>query len=137
MRAIFLWGTVQSLTNVVNINDGLINGNIVDFNGQEVGEYLGIRYAAPPTGDLRFMPPQKPVQWGSAMIDTTERKPLCAQSQVFEGFTSAEDCLFLDVYTPSKSTNYESDKKAVMVWIHGGRVVQRAGFLVSADPGSN
>ena len=137
MRFIFLLGTVQCMTNVVHINDGLINGNIVDFNGQEVGEYMGIPYAAPPTGNLRFMPPHRPAQWGSAMIDTLERKPLCAQTKEFEGYTSAEDCLFLDVFTPSKSTNYESDKKAVMVWIHGGRVVQGAGFLFSADRSSN
>lgn len=110
--------SVQCATNILDINDGQIVGNVEYFGEKRVEEYLGIPYAMPPTGNRRFMSPEPPAKWGSSTIDTLERKPLCAQSREWEGFTSSEDCLFLDVYTPSnKLTN---DKKAVMVWIHGG-----------------
>ncbi|CAH1773945.1 unnamed protein product [Owenia fusiformis] len=85
--------------------------------------YKGIPFAEPPTGSLRFQPPQ-PLNstWSSARNSTMFSKA-CAQIisplqfPIPESSVS-EDCLYLNVYAPGDGTSTE--QKAVMVWIHGG-----------------
>ncbi len=80
--------------------------------------YRGIPYAAPPVGSLRWQPPQAPKPW-SGTLDATRFANHCPQNASFSGFASTtEDCLYLNVFVPSKT-----DPKAnlpVMVWFHGG-----------------
>ncbi|BFZ61744.1 hypothetical protein YB2330_002819 [Saitoella coloradoensis] len=91
--------------------------------------YLGIRYAAPPVGSLRFQLPQEPEKNSSAgVINATQFPPICAQTinhnpnqtyaQQSSSIMGVEDCLFLNVYTPANATS--SDELPVLVWIHGG-----------------
>lgn len=80
--------------------------------------YLGIPFAAPPVGDLRWKPPQ-PVERWSGVKECTEFGPSCPQSP-FPGFDVGrmnEDCLYLNVWTSAGSPG---DRLPVMVWIYGG-----------------
>ncbi|HTB72404.1 MAG TPA: carboxylesterase family protein, partial [Polyangiaceae bacterium] len=81
-------------------------------------EYLGIPYGAPPTGPLRFMPPQPAASW-STPRDATAFGPSCLQATSGLGSvgTASEDCLSLNVYTPKEPA---SEPLPVMVFIYGG-----------------
>ena len=79
-----------------------------------------IRYAAPPTGSLRWQPPQAPAVDRSRILrgDTLPQNcPQSPQSPIASGFnfTGNEDCLFLSVYAPQNATDLP-----VLVWIHEG-----------------
>jgi len=84
-----------------------------------VYRYLGIPYAAPPVGDLRWRPPHPASRWQGTR-DATQFASTCPQVTelgAFAGPTSiTEDCLYLNVFTPGDSRR----KKPVIVWIHGG-----------------
>jgi para-nitrobenzyl esterase len=85
-------------------------------------EFLGIPYAAPPVGDLRWQPPQPPAPW-STPRDATVFGNHCPQAFSPFGLESdTEDCLLLNVYVPLRH-GFPSDARRhrpVMVWIHGG-----------------
>jgi len=74
-----------------------------------VSQWLGIRYAAPPIGDLRFQAPQDPPKTNGA-VEANRQGPVClgtpSNGAVASPPTtnSQEDCLFLDVYAPSHAT---------------------------------
>ena len=81
-----------------------------------VTQWLGIRYAAPPVGDLRFRAPKDPESF-SGVRAADKVQPGCPGMTNMPPGT-AEDCLFLDVYAP---TSAKSDSKLpVLVWIQGG-----------------
>ena len=86
---------------------GLVNGG--------VAEYLGIPYAAPPTGHLRFRPPQPHAAW-SAPLEATKFGNPCPQTPRLGSGSTNEDCLVLNVFAPAE----HSSQRPVMVFIHGG-----------------
>lgn len=97
----------------VQTSQGEISGKLV--NG--VRAYLGIPYAAPPVGELRWQSPQPPASW-SGTRDGRVFSDRCAQPASFLSPKSAnEDCLYLNVHVPD---NIGNGKLPVMVWIHGG-----------------
>jgi len=88
-------------------------------NGVE--SFLGIPYAAPPVGDLRWRPPAAARPW-SGIRDATRFGNRCAQLASTNGAGSlTEDCLFLNVQRPS-GTNRRS-RLPVFVFFHGGGYV--------------
>ncbi|WNV82945.1 carboxylesterase family protein [Umezawaea sp. Da 62-37] len=100
---------------MVKIEQGLVAGV------EEVGvhRFLGILYAAPPVGDLRWAPPARPARW-DGVRDATEFGNAAVQtvvSGIRPGVAESEDCLFLNVWT---TTLEPSARQPVMVWIHGG-----------------
>lgn len=90
--------------------------------------FLGIPYAVPPVGNLRWRPPQAHTSW-STTLDATKAGSPCPQAATPFGQASVnEDCLFLNVFTP----NPVQTNLPVMIWIHGGAFVTGEGS--SFDP---
>lgn len=97
------------------------------YDGKLVRQYLGIPFAKPPIGTLRFKHPQ-PVDAWDDVLEATELPPSCTQkafpgekiikflSIVSPSTPNQEDCLYLNVYVPDKVTS----KTAVIVFIYGG-----------------
>ncbi|KAJ7056802.1 Alpha/Beta hydrolase protein [Mycena amicta] len=94
-----------------------------------IGQFLGIRYAAPPTGHLRFRAPQRPRNI-TGLQNATSQPMRCYQTWPYgvsptnpfttrktSAATADEDCLFLNVYYP---VELHTRKRPVLVYIHGG-----------------
>jgi len=110
-----------SSENFVTIADGTIEGAVYET----ARAFYAIPYAAPPTGDLRWVEPQPPTPWNTT-LKAKMVGPGCPQICQLPPFTctigTSEDCLHVDVYTPrlsAESTNYP-----VMLFIHGGNFIQ-------------
>ncbi|XP_039453691.1 juvenile hormone esterase-like [Culex pipiens pallens] len=92
------------------------------FNGLVYCEYLGIRYAEPPVGELRYKSPV--VREPSGSEDYSKLGSICAQLNSIAQPTQVvgdEDCLFMNVYSPAvRGSSSASRKYPVMVYIHGG-----------------
>ena len=88
-----------------------------------ISQWLGMRYAAPPVGDLRFRAPKDPESF-SGVKPATAVQPGCAGMGNFPPGT-AEDCLFLDVYAPTMAR--PDANLPVFVWIQGGGLQSAAG----------
>jgi para-nitrobenzyl esterase len=105
--------------------------------GQEMPDgtslFLGIPYAAPPVGDLRWKPAQPVVQWQGTR-DATQLPAPCLQHD--EGWnkkdveTSREDCLYLSIRSPKPQT---AARFPVLFWIHGGSNRAGSGFGYARD----
>jgi para-nitrobenzyl esterase len=101
---------------VVGLTDGQIRGKRAGV----IDEYLGIPYAAPPSGPLRWRPPQPPAHW-HGIRTATQFAPHCPQpTGVFGRASTSEDCLYLNVFAPA---GHPDSGLPVMVWIHGGAFV--------------
>jgi len=103
--------------------------------------FLGIPYAAPPVGALRWRPPQPRGKW-LGLLDATQFGSICPQTFADPNkVVGKEDCLFLNIYTPNGDSNYqdqsgdgEGDGLAVMVWIHGGGYSNGSGGETDPSP---
>jgi para-nitrobenzyl esterase len=104
----------------VRTDQGRVHGKFI--NGKQVRAFLGIPFAAPPVGDLRWRPPQEPGHW-DGVRDATQNGHRCMQGHMFRDMIfqdpgPSEDCLYLNVFTPAKAR--PRNKLPVMFWIHGG-----------------
>jgi carboxylesterase type B len=125
------------------LDSGVVRGTTTAFPDAEftVNQFLGIPFAQPPTGDLRFAAPRQVEAW-SDIFNATSQPMACIQwtgpedereddwvSTVLNGYDSMpddEDCLYLNVYAPAGG---EPDKP-VLFWVYGG-----SGFAGSiSDP---
>jgi len=113
-------------------------GPVRGVESPALNKYLGIPYAAPPVGDLRWRPPEPPARWHQP-LDATGFANHCPQTASPFGFPSTtEDCLYLNVFTPGGHQRSRDDRsgrnhknrhkrhrrddreRPVMVWFHGG-----------------
>lgn len=120
----------------VNTTSGLIVGH-ASHNRSQVSEYLGIPYAQPPLGSLRFAAPKK--FKSTQLLNASAFSPDCPANigppSTYPGLTTtgrrvymnfvdqvnnsqSEDCLTLNIWTKASSN---SSSKPVLLWIHGGR----------------
>lgn len=112
---------------VVRTGSGPVSG----ISAGGIRAYLGIPYAAPPTGDLRWRPPAPVPSWQGTRV-ATAFGPACPQIVPADTFSElrpgnmSEDCLYLNVWTPAQAGN---EKLPVMVFIHGGSYMKGAGSL--------
>ncbi len=103
---------VQPSDTVVLTSHGPIEG----IETEEGVAFLGLPYAAPPLGELRWAAPQEPTCW-TETLDATEIGPVCTQLDTPTGpVVGEEDCLQLNVWTPAA----DDGGRPVMVFVHGG-----------------
>ena len=103
-----------------------INGTFVGTEENGVTSWLGIPYAKPPVGERRFKAPEyvdardgvfEAKYYGKGAYGSTGY-PDCIQK------LESEDCLYLNIWV---NTDDKTEKKPVMVWIHGGAYVVGSG----------
>lgn len=110
-------GSPSSDLSVVVTNKGSIKGTVAEGYRQ----FLGVPYAAPPIGKLRWAPPQPAAPW-EATLDAKSLRSKCTQMTWVPPRTTqgGEDCLYLNIYTPVTGKDHDKQLKPVMVWFHGG-----------------
>jgi para-nitrobenzyl esterase len=100
------------------------SGVVVGLRAGGINEFLGIPYAAPPLGARRWRPPKRYGVFPGFILQATRLGSECTQP----GGIGAEDCLFLNVYTPGSDSGYGGPHGLpVMVWIHGGGLIGGSG----------
>jgi para-nitrobenzyl esterase len=117
---------------LVAAKDGVFQG----VSTSTMNEFLGIRYAQAPVGDLRWKAPRRPER-SAGIHDATQFGNHCPQPASPFGLPSiTEDCLFLNVFTPAGASQNSHDghdgkgrdgersgRLPVMFWMHGGALV--------------
>ena len=111
----------------VKVAQGEAAGRWIQNNSQKA--YLGLPYAAPPVGPLRWRAPEAPAPWKGTR-NAVNYAARCEQyhiwnDYIFQDAGPSEDCLYLNVYTPAAAK--PSDRLPVMFWIHGGGFIAGAG----------
>jgi para-nitrobenzyl esterase len=154
---VFTWVVVILLSSPVAADDteivqtslGKIVGNAPHLG--KCGSFYGVPYAAPPVGANRFRPPQPATAW------TTPRKAFNVSDSCLQTFGDSfvnvplyledlmekyhigmepmsEDCLYLNVFTPTVTPASEGSGLPVMIWFHGGSYMGGSGDLQSDIP---
>ncbi|HWU77363.1 MAG TPA: carboxylesterase family protein [Rhodanobacter sp.] len=107
----------------VQLAAGMIEGSTVPVDGAALDEFLGVPFAAPPLGALRWRPPQAVEAW-QGVRETRRFGPRCMQrplfgDMVFRSNGMSEDCLYLNVWKPA----HAAGKLPVLVYFYGGGFV--------------
>jgi len=98
---------------LIRLADGDVQGELASGTRR----FLGIPFAAPPVGDLRWRPPAPVVPW-QGVLDANAYASPCPQGTSINGTPSNnEDCLYLNVWSPDPAP---TGRRPVMVWFHGG-----------------
>jgi para-nitrobenzyl esterase len=129
LGAVAMASPPQTSSTTVQTTHGRVAG--VELPGEDLTVFRGIRYAQPPTGELRWKPPLPASDW-TDVRNAVEFGPSCIQpvaqttGNIYADNPArmSEDCLFLNVWKPARAA-----KAPVMVWIHGGSL--RSGNLAS------
>ncbi|XP_013380467.1 cholinesterase 1-like [Lingula anatina] len=126
----------------VQIKYGRVRGYSIQYRGHNwrygyrkyVNVFLGVPYAKPPIGTLRFRPPEEPDKWMERDVeryktwDATYYRPACPQPKNIvlqqhlpHHTNTSEDCLYMNIFTPNITYYpYYGKRWPVLVYIHGG-----------------
>jgi para-nitrobenzyl esterase len=114
----------------VKVRQGRLQGTEV---GNGIAAFLGVPFAAPPIGPLRWQPPQTAVSW-SGVRQAGKYGMACSQDAPGFGTlfakSQSEDCLFLNIWSPDLKPK---KRLPVMVYFHGGGFVGGAGSIPTFD----
>ncbi|XP_066154415.1 juvenile hormone esterase-like [Euwallacea fornicatus] len=114
----------------VKVKQGSIRGTTgTNLDGDTFYKFLGIPYAKPPVGPLRFKAPQPAESWEGTR-DCTHDGNQCVQKIFGIKTIGSEDCLYLNVHVKDLSTK----AKPVMVFIHGGAFIMGNGTQEMCGP---
>ncbi|XP_066142507.1 venom carboxylesterase-6-like isoform X2 [Euwallacea fornicatus] len=106
----------------IKVKNGPLRGTINHLkDGQSYYSFLGIPYAQPPIGKLRFKDPLPYQKW-KGILNATQYGPKCVEMtlrQITYEVSGQEDCLYLNVFVPSNQVNNKKPLP-VMFWIYGG-----------------
>eukprot|EP00485_Elphidium_margaritaceum_P012383 CAMPEP_0202686040 /NCGR_PEP_ID=MMETSP1385-20130828/1834_1 /ASSEMBLY_ACC=CAM_ASM_000861 /TAXON_ID=933848 /ORGANISM="Elphidium margaritaceum" /LENGTH=573 /DNA_ID=CAMNT_0049340537 /DNA_START=47 /DNA_END=1768 /DNA_ORIENTATION=+ len=111
---------------------GRVEGVIEDG----IQKYVGIPYAKPPVGDLRFAPPEEPDAWCETVYDATgllSDVASCPQGDSVGAPSIVEDCLYLNIFAPIDSHRHIRPRYPVMIFIHGGSFIRGSSTLPVYD----
>jgi para-nitrobenzyl esterase len=113
----------EGVTELVATAQGDVEGVLTEE--LEVLSWKGIPFAAAPSGDLRWRPPQAPEVRGET-LDASEPGNICYQPATndFGGLSEDEDCLNLNIWTPAGTA---PQSLPVLIWIHGGSFTSGTG----------
>ncbi|OFW55703.1 MAG: hypothetical protein A2W01_10275 [Candidatus Solincola sediminis] len=102
------------ISTYLQVKDGLLEGKAAD----NVWEFMGIPYAQPPLGKLRWSPPQ-PIKPWKGIRPCVQFGASCSQPDgaAYQLGRLGEDCLYMNIWVPKKR---QAEAMPVMVWIHGG-----------------
>ncbi|KAJ9593456.1 hypothetical protein L9F63_014985, partial [Diploptera punctata] len=123
---------------IAKVEQGLVKGTTltsVRSNMTYFG-FVGIPYAKPPVGNLRFMRAEPAEHW-DGIRDATRGGNMCPQFDLNTyGFkyVGNEDCLVLNVYTPTLPSESDTGKLPVMVYFHGGEFLYGTGNKSEIEP---
>ncbi|KAF7117232.1 hypothetical protein CNMCM5793_005988 [Aspergillus hiratsukae] len=114
-----LYALVLLLLPAASARKAVVDLGYTKYQGYELSngivQWLGMRYAAPPVGQLRFAAPQDPLPTKGAQ-KASKHGPICIPTGEYPvGASKSEDCLFIDVYAPRNASNLP-----VFFWIQGG-----------------
>ncbi|CAG2120014.1 unnamed protein product [Medioppia subpectinata] len=116
----------------VKTTSGVVRGQTINVFDISIDQFLGIPYAEPPVGRLRFAKPEPIKTPKPDIIDATKPKNACIQSPspFFPNVTTSEDCLVLNIWTPNAGNNNtnKSQLKPIMFHIHGGALTMGSIF---------
>src|ERR1043165_7023044 len=107
------------------------SGDVRGVTHGRAESFKGLPFAAPPVGNLRWMPPAEPANW-TGIRDASNFSAKCPQWQENDRediFIGSEDCLYLNVFRPAGATG----ALPVMVFIHGGSNVTGSASLTSPN----
>ncbi len=93
-----------------------LQGPVHGTDDGTVSRFLGIPYAAPPTGSLRFAPPELPA-FHADVLPATAYGPACPQTAAFGTPSTNEDCLTLNVFRPDEPG---AAVRPILVFLYGG-----------------
>lgn len=120
------------LDDLVTTTGGPVRG----ISDGSLNAWLGLPYAAPPTGRLRWRPPREPEPWGEVRNASSfgsscvqPEKYTFGEGRLTQRADSSEDCLFLNVMRPSG----QDRDLPVVVWLHGGGFFAGSGNSAIAD----
>ncbi|EXJ94810.1 cholinesterase [Capronia coronata CBS 617.96] len=123
---LYLFSTVVALQPIVKLDYASYRGvRLADG----VTQWLGMRYTAAPVGDLRFAAPQDPATVRRIQAADKHGRICLATGDDPTNLLTSEDCLFIEVYAPSRAS--VKSRLPVYFFIHGG------GFNSNANPNYN
>ena len=138
MVVTFVWGQSP----IVKVEGGYVQG--VASASSDITVFRGIPYAAPPVGDLRWKRPQPVEKWkGVKKADTFSNicwQPGNAVGTFYgnefywkEQTVQSEDCLYLNIWTPTDAINKSDRDLPVAFWVHGGAYFNGYGHEITMD----
>ncbi|PFH47254.1 hypothetical protein AMATHDRAFT_152568 [Amanita thiersii Skay4041] len=120
------------LSNAASPTVRLTIGSFRGASANGIEKWLGIPFAEPPVGELRFKAPVPITRQSDVVKDATTFGNACPQTPADLGAPISEDCLYLNVWRPEGTT--ADSNLPILFWIHGGAYTSGAASIAEYDP---